>query len=306
MSKGLGRGLDALFGGSETIVANDDSGTILAIDLLSPNPYQPRRFFDKEALAELAASISAQGIIQPLLVRPVSGGKYQIVAGERRWRAARLARLKEVPVYVRQMGEQDVMAAALIENLQREDLNPLEEAQALHSLKEMLQLTQEELAARLGKSRPAITNALRLLQLSPEAQRDLEQGRLTAGHARCLLGIADSTAAETLREAIITQGLTVREAEDALAFWKAEGRLPGQLAGNTEVQQRAVPAPARPQGRRKKDPALKAMEMGIRQSASCAAQVRGNLDCGKITLAYTSRDELCNILRMFGLEPPEG
>lgn len=304
MSKGLGRGLDALFGGGETSPGKTESILKVEVSLLQRNSKQPRKHFDKKSLEELADSIRAQGIIQPLLVRPIAGGRYQIVAGERRWRAAQLAGLYDVPVYVRNMDDQEVMAAALIENLQREDLNPLEEAQGLQALKDMLQLTQEELAFRLGKSRPAITNALRLLQLSPQAQSDLEQNRLSPGHARCLLGITDSLASEELRQAILAQELSVRDAEDALAFWRAQGRLPWQGEDNPP-QPEAQPAPASGrQGRRGKDPALRAVEQGIAQSAACAAKVRGNLDCGKITLAYNSRDEFCHILRMFGLEPP--
>ena len=231
-SKGLGRGLDALLRRTDMGAArqekNDtperETGTehaplLLPLSHLHANPSQPRQTFDAESLAELAASIREQGIIQPLLVRPLAGrpGHYQIVAGERRWRAARQAGLGQVPVHVREMSDAEVMAAALIENLQREDLNPLEEARALQQLRETLKLTQEALAARLGKSRPAIANALRLLQLSPAAQDDLHHGRLSAGHARCLLALGNDdhalAAAEVLRSHIISESLSVRQAE---------------------------------------------------------------------------------------------
>ena len=195
-SKGLGRGLDALFGGSapkaEQEPGHETATNTVPVTALRANPNQPRRHFDEAALRELAESIKSQGIIQPLLVRPLQEeNTYQIVAGERRWRAAQMAGLKSVPVFVRQLTDKEVMAAALIENLQREDLNPIEEAEALQALREALELTQEELASRLGKSRPAIANALRLLQLSANARADIQAGRLSAGHARCLLGIDD-------------------------------------------------------------------------------------------------------------------
>ncbi|WP_303927190.1 ParB/RepB/Spo0J family partition protein, partial [Desulfovibrio piger] len=258
-SKGLGRGLDALLRRTDMGAArqekNDtpekETGTehaplLLPLSHLHANPSQPRQTFDAESLAELAASIREQGIIQPLLVRPLAGrpGHYQIVAGERRWRAARQAGLGQVPVHVREMSDAEVMAAALIENLQREDLNPLEEARALQQLRETLKLTQEALAARLGKSRPAIANALRLLQLSPAAQDDLHHGRLSAGHARCLLALGNDdhalAAAEVLRSHIISESLSVRQAEEAVALWREEQRLPWTAASGAAPQR---PAP---------------------------------------------------------------
>ena len=181
-NKGLGRGLEVLWGGNVATEKSEGQNNLIAIDAISPNPSQPRRHFDEEALKELAESIRAQGILQPLLVRPDGSGNYQIVAGERRWRAARMANLSKVPVVIREMSDKEVMAAALIENLQREDLNAIEEAQALKELRDALNITQEELAKRLGKSRPAIANAMRLLQLSESAQEDVRYGRMSAGH----------------------------------------------------------------------------------------------------------------------------
>ena len=236
-SKGLGRGLDALFGGTapkQEPQGQESAVNLMPITALHPNPNQPRRHFDDAALRELADSIKSQGIIQPLLVRPLgSENTYQIVAGERRWRAAQLAGLKEVPVYVRQLSDKEVMAAALIENLQREDLNPIEEAEALQALRDALELTQEELATRLGKSRPAIANALRLLQLSATARADIQAGLLSAGHARCLLGIDAPIASEALRQRILSHKLTVREAEDAAAFWRGHNALPWEQEDTT-------------------------------------------------------------------------
>lgn len=311
-SKGLGRGLDALLRRTDMGAArqekNDtpekETGTehaplLLPLSHLHANPSQPRQTFDAESLAELAASIREQGIIQPLLVRPLAGrpGHYQIVAGERRWRAARQAGLGQVPVHVREMSDAEVMAAALIENLQREDLNPLEEARALQQLRETLKLTQEALAARLGKSRPAIANALRLLQLSPAAQDDLHHGRLSAGHARCLLALGNDeralAAAEVLRSHIISESLSVRQAEEAVALWREEQRLPWTAASG------AAPCT------RKKLPQIAALQKHLCAALSCKARVSGDMESGRITLRYTSPQELEALLDRLHCRIPE-
>ena len=300
-SKGLGRGLDALFGGTapkQEPQGQESAVNLMPITALHPNPNQPRRHFDDAALRELADSIKSQGIIQPLLVRPQGGeNTYQIVAGERRWRAAQLAGLKEVPVYVRQLSDKEVMAAALIENLQREDLNPIEEAEALQALRDALELTQEELASRLGKSRPAIANALRLLQLSATARADIQAGLLSAGHARCLLGIDAPTASEALRQRILSHKLTVREAEDAAAFWRGHNALPWEQE-DTSPQPRAK-AP------RKKSPQFKTLQMNLCSSIGCKTQVSGDENSGRIAFAYGSREELEQLLQKLGVALPE-
>ena len=271
---------------------------LMPITALHPNPNQPRRHFDDAALRELADSIKSQGIIQPLLVRPLGGeNTYQIVAGERRWRAAQLAGLKEVPVYVRQLSDKEVMAAALIENLQREDLNPIEEAEALQALRDALELTQEELASRLGKSRPAIANALRLLQLSATARADIQAGLLSAGHARCLLGIDAPIASEALRQRILSHKLTVREAEDAAAFWRGHNALPWE-------QEDTSPQP-RPKAPRKKSPQFKTLQMNLCSSIGCKTQVSGDENSGRIAFAYGSREELEQLLQKLGVALPE-
>lgn len=300
-SKGLGRGLDALFGGTapkQEPQGQESAVNLMPITALHPNPNQPRRHFDDAALRELADSIKSQGIIQPLLVRPQGGeNTYQIVAGERRWRAAQLAGLKEVPVYVRQLSDKEVMAAALIENLQREDLNPIEEAEALQALRDALELTQEELASRLGKSRPAIANALRLLQLSATARADIQAGLLSAGHARCLLGIDAPTASEALRQRILSHKLTVREAEDAAAFWRGHNALPWEQE-DTSPQPRAK-AP------RKKSLQFKTLQMNLCSSIGCKTQVSGDENSGRIAFAYGSREELEQLLQKLGVALPE-
>ena len=294
--KGLGRGLDALFGGSEPKREQEAASSSLPVSSLRPNPGQPRRHFDEVALRELAASIKAQGIIQPLLVRPLAGGEtYQIVAGERRWRAAQMAGLDNVPVYIRELSDKEVMAAALIENLQREDLNPIEEAEALQALREALDLTQEELAARLGKSRPAVANALRLLQLSAAARDDLQTGRISAGHASCLLGIDEPAAAEALRLRIQSHGMTVREAEDAAAFWRGNSALPWL----EEEKQDRKPAPQKIS--RKKSPAFKVLQKDLSSALGCAAKISGDENGGRISLNYDNKQELDALLEKFGV-----
>lgn len=294
--KGLGRGLDALFGGSEPKREQEAASSTLPVSSLRPNPGQPRRHFDEDALRELAASIKAQGIIQPLLVRPLAGGQsYQIVAGERRWRAAQMAGLDRVPVYIRELSDKEVMAAALIENLQREDLNPIEEAEALQALRDALELTQEELASRLGKSRPAVANALRLLQLSPTAREDLQAGRMSAGHARCLLGIDEPAAAEALRLRIQSHGMTVREAEEAAAFWRGNSALPWV----EEEKQNRKPAPQK--ASRKKSPEFKILQKNLSSALGCAAKISGDENSGRISLNYTNKQELDELLEKFGV-----
>ena len=299
-NKGLGRGLDALFGGSapkQEAPAQAGAINLVPVSALRPNPNQPRRHFDDTALRELAESIKSQGIIQPLLVRPHGGeNTFQIVAGERRWRAAQLAGLKEVPVFVRELTDKEVMAAALIENLQREDLNPIEEAEALQALRDALELTQEELATRLGKSRPAIANALRLLQLSASARADIQAGLLSAGHARCLLGIDNVMASDALRQRIISHKLTVREAEEAAAYWRGHNALPWETH-DTEQQPRAKTP-------RKKSPQFKTLQVNLSQSLGCKTQVSGDENSGRIALAYASRQELDLLLAKLGVALP--
>lgn len=206
--KGLGKGLNAIFGENEVGGGTEN----ILIDEVTPNREQPRKEFESEALSELADSISQHGILQPLLLRPMPAGGYRIVAGERRWRAARMAGLKEVPAVVREMTDKEEMVFALIENLQREDLTPLEEARGYRTLIDEQSFTQEEISKTIGKSRPAITNALRLLNLPEDIQALLEEGKISAGHARTLLSFKNE---EDMRSAAkaASEGLSVRELE---------------------------------------------------------------------------------------------
>ena len=217
---GLGKGLGALLG--DDVMKTESSGS-LSIPISQVESYsgQPRKHFDEESLQELADSITEHGIIQPLTVRKLSSGYYQIIAGERRWRAARLAGLQEVPVIVMEADDRKAAELAMIENLQREDLNPLEEAAGFQSLIETYHMTQEEAAQRVGKSRSAVTNALRLLGLSPSVRKLVEENKLTAGHARALVPLSPSLQ-ESAANAIIAGGLSVRQTEALVKRLSAE------------------------------------------------------------------------------------
>lgn len=210
---GLGRGLDALFADNSIEEIASTSAVKLKIMDIEPNRDQPRKIFDEDALAELADSIAKHGVIQPLLVRPMPDGSYQLVAGERRWRASRMAGLTEVPVVIKELSDDEAMALALIENLQREDLNAIEEAQGIKALMDTLSLTQDEAAERVGKSRPAVANALRLLKLPDSVIALVSDGKLSPGHARALLGFRDEQDIIETADIVIEKGLTVRDVE---------------------------------------------------------------------------------------------
>jgi ParB family chromosome partitioning protein len=301
--KGLGRGLEALLGGYQEERQGQEVLT-LALDAIRANPEQPRRTFTEAALADLAASIKEQGILQPVLVRPVPNGgdaTHEIVAGERRWRAARLAGLTEIPVLVREVDDEQSLALAMIENLQREDLNPMEEAAGLQMLLTRFGMSQDALARRVGKSRSAVANALRLLQLSEPMRADLEAGTITPGHARALLSLADEALREALWRRMVDMGLSVREAEDAAAYAKAHGSLP----------QTETPAkPAASSGRRTVKPAmdehLRDIEGRLVERVGVMVKTSGTADHGKITFVFSSKRELQGLLEHFGLEAAIG
>ena len=208
---GLGKGLGALMleNNTDSMVSTDT----LAVNDIIPNKEQPRKTFDEAALQELADSIKQHGVLQPLLVRPLTTGGYQLVAGERRWRASRLAELKEVPVIIKELSDTEAMEIAIIENLQREDLNPIEEAEGLQALIDKCGFTQEEVATSVGKSRPAITNALRLLRLPEEVRQMTKDGEISAGHARALLAFDNEPMMFECAKQIVDKKLTVRDVE---------------------------------------------------------------------------------------------
>lgn len=264
----LGRGLDALFPAE----AAASEVREIALNLIDPNPHQPRRSFDKEALEELAASIREVGLLQPILVQQVAE-RYQIIAGERRFRASILAGLKTIPCLVKQLSKKELGLAALIENLQREDLNPMEAAQAVRQLMDEGKYTQEQAAAMLGKSRPRIANLLRLLQLNKEVQDMLMTNQLSEGHARVLAGIKDHKTQLMLAKRVVAEGLSVRALE--------------------ALQKKAPAKPLLPKATQA--PELAAFEERLREALGVRAAIRGNMKKGKVVLSYASFDELEHI-----------
>ena len=233
--KGLGRGLDALLAGDIGSVGEADSLMMLKVEQLQPGKYQPRSYMDDAALHTLADSIKAQGIMQPILVRQLSDEHYEIIAGERRWRASQIAGLKEVPVLVREIADEAALAMALIENIQRENLNPLEEAQGIKRLIDEFAMTHEKAAAAVGRSRVAVSNLLRLLTLSAHVQDMLMRGKLDMGHARALVGLEGSQQV-LIAEQIAYGGLSVREAEDLVKRHNSERGHPALKTGSSGVK----------------------------------------------------------------------
>lgn len=214
--RGLGRGLEVLLSSGSALDESEPGGTDtqreIAIDRLQAGAHQPRRHFDEDALAELASSITAQGVVQPIVVRPIGAERYEIVAGERRWRAAKLAGLRSIPAVVRTLDERGAMAVALVENIQRADLNPLEEAVALHRLIDECQLTHEQVAEAVGKSRAAVSNLLRLMELNEDVQMLVREARLSLGHAKVLLAVSGARQS-SLARLVADQRLSVRQTE---------------------------------------------------------------------------------------------
>lgn len=236
--KVLGRGLGALIGGEPTVrPGKDELLQDVDIDLVRPNPEQPRTRFTEEALNELAASIKANGVVQPILVRR-KGQTFEIVAGERRWRASQRAELKKIPVVVKEVSDEKILEIALVENIQRQELNPVEEARAFRKLIENIGLTQEELAERIGKSRTMIATYMRFLKLPSEIQKLLEDETISAGHARALLMTEDMSVQRAVAKKIVDDGLSVRETEKAV---KAGGVTTSSKGGKTKVKKELDP-----------------------------------------------------------------
>ncbi len=300
----MGRGLEALWGGTEPLKENNSLPTTLDLNTIFPNPNQPRKFFAAEALEELAQSIKEQGIIQPLLVRPMNDGNgYELVAGERRFRAAKIAGLTEVPVYVRNFEDSEVMAAALIENIQRENLSPMEEAFALKNLIEECGITQEELASKLGKSRSTITNSMRLLQLPAAAQEDVQSGILSAGHARAILSLAPNIdAQEKLRLSIISLKLSVRDTEAAALCYKDKSCFPWDETSEDVQDEKILLDEKTNSNRRVKSPYLQELQKEIKNKIELKTSISGDQERGRLTLTYTSTQELNKILQFLGIE----
>lgn len=274
---GLGRGLSSLISTASQESRTSEEVHELAIDMISPNPDQPRTDFDKDGIEELADSISKVGLLQPILVRPVGDG-YQIIAGERRWQAARIAGLERIPVRVQSADDAGTLELALIENLQRRDLNPIEEAHGYKRLLEAREMTQSELASKVSKSRSAVTNALRLLDLPEEVQELMFEGKLTAGHARAILSVGGESLRIKLAEKIVTDNLSVREAENLSRLYAAG----------------AEPRPVKPATPR----TFKLAARKLRQMLATNVRVKQTKDKCKIEIEF--RDEQ-DLQRIFGL-----
>ena len=268
-SHGLGRGLDSLFPGAE------EWGTSIQeipVGELDPNPDQPRQSFDQEGIAQLADSIRDQGVLQPLLVVPASGGRYRIIAGERRYRASRVAGLETVPCIVKDIDVIRQMEIALIENLQREDLNPMEAARGIQALMKQCGYTQEKVSTRLGKSRPAVANLLRLLSLPEEVTEMVRDGLISAGHARVLAGIRDPEEQIRLAHRAADEGMSVRRLEQLASAAKEK----------PAKKRRTAPMPAE----------LGELQEKIRLKTGLKSALTGSITKGRIVLQYSSRDEL--------------
>lgn len=276
---GLGKGLGQLFleNSVDELVANNT----LPLEEIVPNKEQPRKTFDETALEELAESIRQHGVLQPLLVRPLPGGGYQLVAGERRYRASRIAGLREVPVVIRELSDVETMEIAIIENLQREDLNPIEEAEGLQALIDRCGFTQDQVAASVGKSRPAIANSLRLLKLPPEVREMTKSGAISAGHARALLGLPNEALIHAAAEQIVSHKLTVRDVE--------------KLAKRS--QQEACTAP-KPRSRR--DAFYDEVELALKETLGRKVRVVPGRGKGTLEIEFYSNEDLKDLANKLG------
>ncbi|ANU26909.1 ParB/RepB/Spo0J family partition protein [Planococcus versutus] len=275
MAKGLGKGINALFPG-ETI--NDtDKVNQLSVSEIKANPYQPRKKFDQEALDELAESIKEHGILQPIVVRK-TGEKYEIVVGERRFRAAKLVKLKKVPAIIKELTDQQMMELAILENLQREDLTPIEEAEAYQKLMEALNLTQEQLAFRLGKSRPHIANHIRLLSLPEDVRKLISDKELSMGHGRTLLGLRSKKIIPETAAKVVKENLNVRQLENLVQ------RL------NEDVPRETI--------EKKRDIFIEEKQSELRDRFGTKVQIKKNKNKGKIEIEFFSEDDLERILEL--------
>ncbi len=281
--RGLGRGLDALLGGASVSAMQEEAAKVdtrelqhLPLELIQRGKYQPRRDMDPQALEELAQSIKNHGVMQPIVVRPVEGGRYEIIAGERRWRASQQAGLERVPSLVREVPDETAIAMALIENIQREDLNPIEEAVALQRLQQEFQLTQQQVADAVGKSRVSVSNLLRLIALPEEIKTLLSHGDLEMGHARALLGLPADQQVEGARH-VVARGLTVRQTEALVRQW-----LSSKEAPKVEV---------------KVDPDISRLEQRLAERLGSPVQIKhGQKGKGQLVIRYSSLDELQGVL----------
>jgi ParB family transcriptional regulator, chromosome partitioning protein len=283
---GLGRGLGALIppapGESESAYRQ------LPVSSIEPNPQQPRTTFDEETLSGLAASVRELGVLQPVLVRQADDGSFQLIAGERRWRAAKRAGLQTIPAIVRTADDTAVLQQALVENLQREDLNALDEAAAYQQLIEDFNLTHEDVATRVGKSRAAVSNALRLFQLPPQVQKMVVDGSISAGHARALLGTPDRAYQEALARRVVAEGLSVRAVEDAVRERSGKAPAPEPTEG---------PAPAAEPAHRLRPPGLLELEELLARHLDTRVKIEMGATKGRVLIEFATLEDLERIYR---------
>ncbi len=296
--KALGRGIEALIkvSGDKRDIS---SVSEVPIDSLQPNPYQPRKEFDPEALKELANSIKQKGVLQPVLVESAGEGIYTIIAGERRVRAAKMAGLTKIPIIVKQFSEEEKLEIALIENVQREDLSPLEEAYAYKRLIDISKLSQEEIAVKVGKNRSTVANSLRLLKLPDEFKSALEDGRISSGHARALLMLDNIDDQRLLFNKIVSDNLSVRQAEKLAASVKNgefEGIVKGQVESSEEINRVGRTSGSSDSGGRRLSPELRDLESRLLEIFGTKVAIKGSNNRGKIEISYFSLDDLNRIL----------
>jgi ParB family chromosome partitioning protein len=299
---GLGRGLGALIPTDITGAAGSALREV-PVGSIQPNPHQPRSYFDEEALASLTASVSELGVLQPILVRELPDDRFELIAGERRWRAAKRAGLPSIPVVVRTVDEVVSLEQALVENLHREDLNPLEEAAAYQQLMEDFDLTQEQVAQKVGKSRSSVANTLRLFQLPPAIQRLVAENQLAAGHAKALLGTPDRAFQEALAKRIVAEGLSVREAEEAVRLHgQPEDQPPAVAPGPAAVEDAAQPT------KRLRAPGLLELEelLADHLATRVGVSMAGANGRGKIVIEFSGLEDLERIYRAMTEAAPEG
>jgi len=299
MERRLGRGLGSLLGQNEAERAaapleGAAAGQELSLKSIRPNPAQPRKNFDSEALEELQQSIAAHGVLQPILVRPQGPGTYEIVSGERRWRAARLAGLSTIPAVVRAVDDRTSLELAIVENVQRQDLDPIEKAKGFQLLIDSFGLSQAEVAERVGLQRPTVANFLRLLDLPKEIQDGVTAGLVSMGHARALLGLQDSAAARATFERIVREELNVREAEK-LVRETAEAAVEGKAAGTTE------PAPAAPKKAHGREAWVGTLETRMREHLGARVELlKGKGYRGRVVVHFNGREDLERISDLLG------
>lgn len=282
--RGLGRGLDALLGDvNQDENSLNDSLQHFPLDMIQPGKYQPRMDMSQESLEELADSIRSQGLVQPIVVRPVDGGHYEIIAGERRWRASKLAGLESVPVLIKDVSDRNAIAMALIENIQRENLNPMEEANALHRLREEFELTHQQTAEAVGKSRATITNLLRLRNLNDDVKKLLENCDLEMGHARTLLALEGKSQSEAALQ-IVEKGLSVRETEQLIR----------RLLKSSPADKQEVPQPSLEEIERLEQRLAEKLGKGF----SIKHRANGK---GKLVFDYSNVDELKHLIKQIGV-----